>query len=90
MKYTQEQVLEQTKLYGLGVYIAYVEEAQKYYHSIMEKYIDSVGYMMLLTKTPSQSVLEKAHNFSLAATGLVYPQILCEQIDIYYNQQPKT
>lgn len=90
MKYTQEQVLEHTSKYGLEVYAVYVKEAFDYYDSFMGKYINSVGYMMLWNKTPEETVLEEAHKFSLAATGLIYPKILCDQIDIYYQERGKT
>lgn len=90
MKYTQEQVLEHTSKYGLKVYAAYVKEALDYYNSFMGNYIASVGYMMLWGKTPEETVSEEAHKFSLAATSLIYPKILCEQIDIYYQERKTT
>ncbi len=72
-----------TEKYGEDVYFAYAKEALDYYHSFMRKYIDSIGHMSVWAGDPSEKVLEEAHKFSLAATGLLYPPVLCEQIDIY-------
>lgn len=87
MKYTQEQVVEITEKYGPNAYFAYVNEATDYYDSCMRNYIGSVGYLKSFVNEPIEDILSDAHKFSLAATGLIYPPILCNQIDISFNKQ---
>lgn len=88
MKYTQEQVFKHTKEYGFDVYISYVKEAQGEYFNAISKYTNSIGAMQIWGGSKTKEVMEDAHNFAINLVGLQYPPILCEQIEIYYKQQP--
>lgn len=85
MKYTQEQVIEMTKRFGVDAYMSYVAEAMNNYEYNSKKYTLSIGVASFWAGDSIDEVRKACHSFAINMTGLLYPPVVCGYIDNVFN-----